>query len=76
VVVFELLSIPEVTIAIGKSEPCVRRMIREGLLPVVRLGGSVRIDARKLRQWIDAGGGAYPARGISSTSAATTERHG
>ena len=62
----ELISVVELTTILGTSEQVVRRMIRQGLLPVVRVGGGVRIDARKLRQWIDAGGAAYPRAGRSS----------
>lgn len=57
---FELLSIPDAARAIDSSEPTVRRLIRNGVFPgVVRVGGAVKIDARKLAQWIDAGGATY-----------------
>ena len=54
---FELLSISDTARAIKKSEVTVRRLIRQGFLPgVVRIGGSVQIDGRKLREFIEVGG--------------------
>lgn len=74
----ELISIPVAATMLGISQPTIRRMIRAGLMRTVRIGGSVRIDGRKLRQWLDAGGSAYPTRRTSAPSAiqSTTERPG
>ena len=55
----ELLTVPVICEILDKSESAVRRMMREGLLPITRVGGSVRIEARKLLKWIDAGGRGY-----------------
>jgi excisionase family DNA binding protein len=55
----ELLTVPVVCRILGKSESAVRRMIREELLPITRIGGSVRVEAQKLLDWIEAGGRGY-----------------
>lgn len=38
---------------LGISRDTVKRMIRDGELPVVRLRGSVRLPRRALEQWVD-----------------------
>ena len=43
----------EVAELLGVSPDTVKRMIRDGELPVVRLRGSVRIPRRGLEQWVD-----------------------
>ena len=35
----ELLTIPEAAFALGRSGPTVRRLIAEGHLPIVQIGG-------------------------------------
>jgi excisionase family DNA binding protein len=55
----ELLTIPEVCRILGKSDSAVRRMLQAELLPITRIGGSIRVDAQKLSEWIEAGGRGY-----------------
>jgi excisionase family DNA binding protein len=55
----ELLTVPEVCRILGKSDSAVRRMLQAQLLPITRIGGSIRVDAQKLSEWIDAGGRGY-----------------
>jgi excisionase family DNA binding protein len=51
----EWLSVREVAAELGCSEPTVRRRIREGQLPAVRLGGPgspIRIPRAGLEAWL------------------------
>jgi excisionase family DNA binding protein len=51
----ELLTVAEVAERLHCSKPTVRRCIRDGELPAVRLGGAgsaVRIPARALEAWL------------------------
>ena len=43
----------EVAELLGVSRDTVKRMVRDGELPVVRLRGSVRIPRKALERWID-----------------------
>lgn len=43
----------EVAELLGVSFDTVKRMVRAGELPVVRLRGSVRIPRKALEQWLD-----------------------
>jgi excisionase family DNA binding protein len=45
-----LLSIPEVADTCGVSGSTVRRLIRAGRLPALRVGGQIRVEARDL-EW-------------------------
>ena len=47
------LSQAETAELLGVSRDTVKRMIRDGDLPVVRLRGSVRIPRRGLEAWVD-----------------------
>lgn len=49
-----LLRPMEAAEALGIGRSRIYEMLREGQLPVVRLGKSVRIPADRLRDWIDA----------------------
>ena len=51
-----LLSIPEVASELGLSEGRVYELLRLGILPAVRIGRQVRVDALRLEEWIAAGG--------------------
>ncbi|WP_029423471.1 helix-turn-helix domain-containing protein [Alicyclobacillus macrosporangiidus] len=55
-----LLTAQEVSKILGFKEHAVYRMAREGILPVVHIGRSIRFDPEKLRAWIDGGGKALP----------------
>ncbi|WP_394513103.1 helix-turn-helix domain-containing protein [Priestia aryabhattai] len=56
----KLLKIVEVAKILNVTEARAYTMVREGLLPVVRLGRHVRIDKEKLIGWIDNGGQSLP----------------
>ena len=50
-----LLTIPEVAQALGLSRSTVyNTLLHREDFPVVRLGGSVRVNREKLQQWLDA----------------------
>jgi excisionase family DNA binding protein len=49
-----LLEVHEVAYALKSSQEFVRRLIRDGRLPAVRLGAHWRVDARDLEAYIDA----------------------
>ena len=54
----ELLTIPEAALALGRSGPTVRRLIAQGLLPIVQLGGpghAVRIRRDDLERLTESG---------------------
>ena len=56
-----LLTVVEVAENILNIKPeRVYTLIREGLLPSVRLGRQVRIDSIALEEWISRGGKAFP----------------
>lgn len=49
----ELLTPPQAAKALGIGLKTLRSLYRGGELPVVRIGGSVRIDPSDLEQFID-----------------------
>ena len=50
-----LLTIPEVAQALGLSRSTVyNTLLHQVDFPVVRLGGSVRVNREKLQAWLDA----------------------
>lgn len=52
----KLLRVPVVARKLDMPEAAVYRLLREGLLPLVRVGRAVRVDAEKLEQFIGGGG--------------------
>ncbi len=52
----KLLRIDDVAEVLDVSRARAYELVREGLLPVVRLGRQVRVDPSKLEAWLDAGG--------------------
>ena len=52
----KLLRIDDVAELLDVSRARAYELVREGLLPVVRLGRQVRVDPNKLEAWLDAGG--------------------
>lgn len=59
-VTFEKLMTPERTFEIiGVSKQQGYSLIRQGILPAVKLGRQYRIDPETLREWIRSGGQAY-----------------
>jgi excisionase family DNA binding protein len=51
-----LLSMSEVAALIGCSKPTLRLMVRDGSLPVIRIGRRLKVDELKLTEWLDRGG--------------------
>jgi excisionase family DNA binding protein len=51
-----LLTAGEAALLLGLKRWTVWKLCRDGVLPVVRIGRSVRIDEGALRQWIADGG--------------------
>jgi excisionase family DNA binding protein len=49
-----LLSISEVADSCGVSGSTVRRLIRSGRLPALRVGGQIRVEARDLERFFAA----------------------
>ncbi len=57
----ELLTVPEAALALGRSGPTVRRLIGQGILPVVQIGGprhAVRIRRDDLDRLLESRPGA------------------
>ncbi len=52
----KLLRIDDVAELLDVSRARAYELVREGLLPVVRLGRQIRVDPSKLEAWLDAGG--------------------
>ena len=55
-----LLSIDEVARRLGVRRARAYELVREGLLPAVRLGRQVRVSNEALRAWVLGGGCALP----------------
>jgi excisionase family DNA binding protein len=65
----EYLTVREVAAELSCSEPTVRRRIRAGELPAVRLGGrgsAVRVPRAGLDAWLWSAGISTTAKGITS----------
>lgn len=56
----KLLTTREVDALLGVRRGRTEELIRQGLLPAVRLGRQVRVEETSLRAWITAGGQAWP----------------
>jgi len=55
-----LLRVPHVAQTLDVSQARVYELIRQGLLPAVRLGRQVRVSEEALRRFIESGGQALP----------------
>lgn len=55
-----LLKADEVGAILGVSRARVHELIRQGILPSVRLGRQVRVDQAELRRWTRSGGRPLP----------------
>jgi len=55
-----LLTVAEVAQYLQVTNSRVYELIREGLVPSVRLGRQVRVDPRSLQNFCDGGGAALP----------------
>ncbi len=49
-------AVPTISKALGISTSSAKRLIADGLIPVVRVGRQLRIDEVRLARWIDDGG--------------------
>lgn len=56
----KLLTAQEVARLLGMSESQVYALGRSGILPVIRIGRSIRIADDQLQDWIERGGQAWP----------------
>lgn len=56
----KLLTAQEVARLLGMSESQVYALGRSGILPVIRIGRSIRIADDQLQDWIEHGGQAWP----------------
>jgi excisionase family DNA binding protein len=54
----KLLRVPVVAEIIDTTIPRAYELIRLGILPAVRMGRQVRVDANVLEEWIKSGGSA------------------
>lgn len=52
----ELLTIDQVAQILKLTTQTVLRMVHAGKLPAVRVGRTYRVEAGKLKQWLEAGG--------------------
>lgn len=49
-----LLTIPETAVALGLSRSTVyNTLLHQADFPVIRLGGSVRVNRERLQEWLD-----------------------
>ena len=56
----KLLRIGEVAARLDVTEARAYELARTNLIPAVRIGRQLRVDASKLEAWIEAGGEALP----------------
>lgn len=63
----ELLGIAQVSDLLGISVTTTRRLIKHGALPAIRVGRQIRVNGRRLREWLDAGGGGITKQQSGST---------
>jgi len=52
----QLLKVGDVARRLRLSRGTAYRLIQKGLIPSVRVGRSLRVDERKLEQWLDENG--------------------
>ena len=51
------LQIEQVSALLEISDTTAKRLVKKGVLPAIRVGRQIRIDQRRLREWLDRGGG-------------------
>ena len=56
----KLMRVPEVAKVLNTTTPRAYELIRLGILPAVKMGRQVRVDANALREWIENGGATGP----------------
>jgi len=47
-----LLSVRRTATRLGVARGTCYRLIRDGVIPAVRVGGSIRVDPRELDEWL------------------------
>jgi excisionase family DNA binding protein len=50
------LQISRVADLLDVSETTTRRLVKKGVLPAIRVGRQIRIDERRLEEWLATGG--------------------
>jgi excisionase family DNA binding protein len=48
-----LLTVPQVALQLGIHPATAYRLARSGELPVAKIGGSIRVDPRRLAAWLE-----------------------
>jgi excisionase family DNA binding protein len=71
-----LMQISEVSQALGISDTTTRRLIKANALPAIRVGGQIRVDRNRLRDWILSGGGAVRKKLSEADLAISTSQDG
>lgn len=51
------LQISQVADLLEISDTTARRLVKTGVLPAVRVGRQIRIDQKRLQEWLNSGGG-------------------
>jgi excisionase family DNA binding protein len=51
------LQISQASTLLEISDTTTRRLVKKGVLPAIRVGRQIRIDRRRLQEWLDNGGG-------------------
>src|SRR6266404_1879870 len=51
------LQISEVSDLLDISKTTTRRLVKNGVLPAIRMGRQIRIDERRFQEWLEQGGG-------------------
>jgi excisionase family DNA binding protein len=62
------LQISQVSDLLEISDTTTRRLVKNGVLPSVRVGRQIRIDQRRLREWLDNGGGGPSRHRVPTTA--------
>lgn len=50
------LQISQVADLLEISKTTIRRLVKKGVLPAIRVGRQIRIDERRLEKWLENGG--------------------
>lgn len=49
-------AIPTLSRVFGVSQSCARRLVKDGLVPAIRVGRQWRVDENQLAEWVRRGG--------------------
>ena len=66
-------AVPRIAQRLGISKSSAKRLIRDGLIPVVRVGRQLRIDDEALSSWISKGGAGSWRHPVAPESVAFNE---